>query len=120
MDWLQKSWGYTACILGSDNLEVWMCHMLAGGYSSCHSHTHKNNRIYSRTAVLRCQDGDNVVWIGPGQYHDFAAGQWHRFEVMQSGSVWETYWPIEGGTCNPQDIVRRDTNGWSPPTSIAN
>lgn len=116
--WLGKPWGFTACVLATDNLEVWMCHLLAGGYSSLHHHDAKHNRIYCRTAVLRCLDGDSVVWIGPGQYHDFAAGVEHRFEVMQSGTAWETYWPIDGGECNPQDIVRRDTNGWRPPRSF--
>ena len=119
MEWLQKPWGYTACVLASPTLEVWQCYMLAGGYSSLHHHDGKHNRIYSRAAALRCLDGDQVVWIGPGHYHDFAAGGVHRFEVMQSGSVWEAYWPIEGGACNTQDIVRRDTNGWKPPFSLA-
>lgn len=116
--WLQKPWGYTNCLIKQPDFEFWDCHVLAGGFSSLHQHEAKQNRIYSRTAVLRCLDGDKTIWITPGRYHDFLAGQWHRFEVMQSGTAWETYWPIDGGACNPQDIVRRDTNGWKPPRSF--
>lgn len=114
--WLQKPWGFTACLYHDKDFEFWDCHVLAGGFSSLHHHEAKHNRIYSRSAVLRCLDGDREVWIAPGQYHDFIAGRWHRFEVMQSGAMYETYWPIVGGVCNPQDIVRKDTNGWRPPS----
>ncbi len=116
MEWQQKQWGFTACLFQSADFEFWDCHVLAGGFSSLHVHEAKHNRICARTAVLKCIDGGKTIWIAPGQYHDFAAGQWHRFEVMQSGTMWETYWPIPGGVCNPQDIVRRDTNGWRPPS----
>lgn len=96
-------------------MELWTAHVLAGGYSSLHWHDGKINRIASRTAVLRCLVGNAYVWITPGQYHDFDAGVEHRFEVMQSGTIWETYFAATGKECNPQDIVRRDTNGWKPP-----
>lgn len=115
MDWLQKPWGYTACLVAQPDLEFWACHVLAGGFSSLHHHEAKHNRIYSRTAFLRCLDENREVIIEPGQYHDFLAHRWHRFEVLQSGTMYETYWPITGGVCNVQDIVRRDTNGWKPP-----
>lgn len=119
MEWINKPWGWTANLFASPQMELWTAHVLAGGFSSSHWHDAKVNRIASRTAVLRCLDGERVIWIGPGQYHDFAAGVEHRFEVMQSGAMYETYWPIDGGVCNPQDIVRRDTNGWRPPGSRA-
>ena len=46
---------------------------------------------------------------------DSAASLFRFGLVMQSGTFWETFWPIDGGVCNVQDIVRRDTNGWRPP-----
>jgi hypothetical protein len=120
VSWLQKPWGYTACLLANSAFELWTGHVLAGGYSSRHWHDKKWNRIASRTAVLRCTiyhgDGDTeqAIWIAPGEFYDFAPGVEHRFEVMQSGLIWETYW----GQCEPGDIVRRDANGWMPPRDV--
>jgi hypothetical protein len=91
VSWLQKPWGYTACLLANSAFELWTGHVLAGGYSSRHWHDKKWNRIASRTAVLRCTiyhgDGDTeqAIWIAPGEFYDFAPGVEHRFEVMQSG-----------------------------------
>lgn len=116
MDWQQKPWGWTACLYASPQLELWTAHVLAGGYSSLHWHDAKINRIASRTAVLRCVENGCQIWIQPGQFHDFLAGVPHRFEVVESGLIWETYFAVPGGVCNPQDIVRSDTNGWRPPS----
>lgn len=112
--WLQKSWGWTRCLYEDETFEFWDAHCLAGGYSSRHWHDAKENLIYARTAVLRCTiygATERTVWIAPRQAVTFPRGVEHRFEVMQSGTIYETYW----GDCNPQDIVRRDSNGWRPP-----
>lgn len=119
MNWIQKPWGYTACLYESTTMELWTAHVLAGGYSSLHWHDLKSNRIACRDATLRISlviDGvQSQRIIGPGEHIDLPPLLIHRFEVLRSGRIWETY----TGRCHPQDIVRMDTNGWKPPGRVA-
>lgn len=114
-EWLQKPWGYTRCLYSNQAFEFWDAHVIAGGYSSRHFHDLKWNRLASRDAVLLVRLWDDVgerqVIVGFGEFIDIAPGISHRFEVVQSGRLWESYW----GRCDPQDIVRVDANGWRPP-----
>lgn len=110
MNWIQKPWGWTACLVSDPDREFWMCYVLAGGFSSMHWHRSKHNRIYSRSAKLRVTIGTEFVTLDPGEHVDIPAGVPHRFEVLSSGSVWESYW----GKCGTEDIVRLDSNGWGP------
>ena len=109
--WISKPWGWTLCLYADDRFELWTAHVLAGGYSSLHHHDLKANRISCRDATLAVWVNDVATIVNPGQHIDIPAGVPHRFEVLESGRIWETY----TGQCHPQDIVRRDTNGWKPP-----
>lgn len=114
--WQQKPWGWTCPLILADSFELWTAHVLAGGYSSRHWHDKKWNRLACRDAVIvvRWWDGHEGMRervVGFGEHVDVPPGLAHRFEVIQSGRIWETYW----GECNPQDIVRVDSNGWRPP-----
>lgn len=115
-DWQQKPWGWTKPLYLSSDFELWTAHCLAGGYSSTHWHDLKHNIIYSRDATLLITFAEPVrqTLVGPLQAIDIKAGIEHRFEVISSGRIYETYY----GVCHPQDIVRRDTNGWRPPRSL--
>jgi hypothetical protein len=118
MSWQQKPWGWTLPLCLSPTFELWSAHVLAGGFSSLHWHDLKTNRIACRDATLRIAmviDGvEGYRTVGPGDLIDLPPGLMHRFEVLQSGRIWETYW----GHCHPQDIVRVDANGWKPPGLI--
>lgn len=119
--WQQKPWGYTCPLYLSPSFEFWTAHCLAGGYSSRHWHDLKHNTIYSRDATLLVE-----VWYGSGTVEfnrhilsphsaiSIAPGAEHRFTVLSSGRIYESYY----GWCHPQDIVRRDTNGWQSPTIL--
>lgn len=117
--WQGKPWGWTAPLYLSREFEFWTAHVLAGGYSSRHMHDLKTNRLYSRDAVLMVTTWENdrpqEHLIGFGEIIDVPPGTWHRFEVLQSGRIFESYW----GHCDTQDIVRLDANGWRPPLAVA-
>lgn len=114
--WQSKPWGHTAPLYLARDFEFWVAHVLAGGYSSRHFHDLKTNRLTSRDAVLSItqwiDERPQETIVGFGEFIDVPAGVQHRFRVLQSGVVYESYW---GPHCDPQDIVRLDCNGWAPP-----
>lgn len=110
--WTPKPWGETACVMADADFEFWLCRVLAGGYSSLHHHERKWNRISSRSAVVRITEEGFDRIIGPGEFVDIPPRVQHRFEVIEPGSMWETYW----GDCDLSDIVRVDQNGRRMPS----
>lgn len=116
MIWQQKPWGWTACQFAGERFQFHQCHVLAGGFSSLHRHSGMWNRIYCRDAIVEIDLPDmpqRMIRVNPGKIADIGPGTWHRFRVIKSGSLWESYW----GDCDLSDIERKDCNGWSPPHS---
>lgn len=89
---------------------------------SNHRHIHRHNRFYvitGKIAVVQIDPdlgaGDasvvDVDFVYPGEYLDIPPGVWHRFEVIHSGHVVETYWTTDGTEVDINDIERLDEGG---------
>lgn len=115
-EWEWKPWGRTLCLLADPSHNVHVLRTLAGGFSSRHYHRAKVNRFYVRTGriIVREWKAGAVVStpLGPGGIYDVPPLIVHQFEVVEGGSVWETYWPAwPNAVASPDDIVRLSENG---------
>lgn len=109
-----KVWGETACIFAKCNVEIHRITGNKGMRCSKHKHEHKYNMFfvergsllvrvwkndYKLVDVTTCRAGDSTT-VKPGEFH--------RFEVLEEGTVaYEVYW-IELDT---NDITRVDYGG---------
>jgi mannose-6-phosphate isomerase-like protein (cupin superfamily) len=116
-DPLPKTWGWSTRLFCNEQLQLERIYVRPGGYSSIHLHKFKHNQFvvsYGEMSVqtfdqglklLRTFDlrgGDNVV-IPIDNRHQFVA----KTEV----EGYEMYWPENGKTLEPNDIVRFSENG---------
>lgn len=123
---IEKPWGVCQRIVEDDRLIFDRLLVRQYGFSSLHYHRNMWNRFYVRSGRIAV-----TVAVGNGGWciHELSAGSTlevpsyvrHRFAVLQSGVVWETYRPAIGertedgsavnAVCKINDIVRFDKNG---------
>lgn len=136
--WAEKCWGWTrrrdpaaappmllpAVRQWSPHCSVHELLVVAGGFCSIHWH-YKINRFWCETAtiVVRTYDRSNLdrpvleELVRPGEMLDSPTGVLHQFAVMESGKLWELYWPGPIGTrCLERDICRLRLGGYLRPS----
>lgn len=113
MNWEEKCWGRVSHISTDDAL-VSLLKVEEGGYCSIHRHLHRFNsfRVISGSIVIleyRLPSIEVPIRkkiLVPGDSYTVPPGQWHSFEVLQSGTVVEVYWTADGTLVSIEDIVR--------------
>ena len=90
---------------------------------SNHKHEHRFNKFHIVSGHVRVlisnvqevEDGRLLCLtsydLKPGACLTVEPGYWHRFEVIESGVVVETYWTTDGSPVDPYDIIRLDQGG---------
>lgn len=111
-----KCWGTTREVFYSRQCSVHWLAVEAGWRCSRHIHAERANRfvVLSGVIVVRRWDasGETAVTLRSGDVYDVPSGVLHRFEVVDSGTVIEIYWPdVRGGAVRRDDIVREDQGG---------
>lgn len=111
MDRNGKIWGCTSKLFSKNNVEVHRIEGSRGGRSSMHMHTTKWSMFFVERGKIAVEvektdyDLTDRTILGAGQSTILKPGEYHRFEVLQPGTVcYEIYW-VE---LDPNDIVRRD------------
>lgn len=111
-EWEKKCWGLTRCISHNDHHSAHELRTLAGWQCSLHRHQQRANSFFVDSGVIEVRlfgddRRDGVGYrVGPGKTFDVPSGVWHRFAVIESGTVFETYWPDRGGVVLLDDIER--------------
>lgn len=111
-----KCWGTTEELQRTDAFSLHRCFVQRGGYCSMHYHQHRDNLFVVDTAtiaVIELVDQERRTTIVPprGNYN-VKAGVPHRFVVLESGLLWEAYWPTAPSSpFSVDDIVRFDSGG---------
>lgn len=112
----QKCWGTTEELQRTDVMSLHRCEVVAGGYCSMHYHTYRDNVFIVETAKIAvvelCSDHRFYKVLPPRSSYIVKAHVPHRFIVLESGLLWEVYWP-NNPACplDVNDIVRYDTGG---------
>ncbi len=117
--WEKKIWGKVAHLQISDHCLISYLHVEKGHYCSKHVHHYRTNTFIVMSGVLRIilykgfeLEEERSSIISPGVIHFVAAGEWHRFDVLESGDVIEVYHPgYEGATVDLSDIEREYPGG---------
>lgn len=114
-----KCWGNTRRVGIGSHWDIHYLQLVQGGYCSRHRHTNKWNLFYvasGRVAVEFFNDGESepykIVEIGPDERLTVPSRVWHRFRVLENGSMIEVYWPDRW---NPDDIERAEEGGFIEP-----
>ncbi len=97
--WEKKDWGRVAHVLISEQCIVSHLEVEAGGYCSTHRHRYRTNLFFVITGKIQVDTfGTNPEChiIERGESAFVEAGTFHRFEVIESGTVIEVYGPGEG------------------------
>jgi mannose-6-phosphate isomerase-like protein (cupin superfamily) len=98
MDIQGKVWGSTSLLFCKNNVEVHRIYGKDGGFCSKHKHDHKYNMFFVENGSLSIE-----VWkdynlvdktiIGAGDSCTVAPGEYHKFTVLEEGTVaFEIYW----------------------------
>lgn len=123
MKYESKVWGKTCCIFHQPTCSVHRLEAQAGGFCSRHYHQYRANRFYVESGKIAVnvwrdeqpEPARREVWRG--EVFDVPSMVQHQFEVLESGTIWEIYWPDRGGVVDLSDIVRIDEGGMSQPTT---
>jgi mannose-6-phosphate isomerase-like protein (cupin superfamily) len=113
--WEEKVWGLTRCLIQSPHFSLHELKVEAGGYCSFHYHQDRANRFVIKSGVVR------VVWCHGWRLHcqRLAEGHScivhslvpHQFQILESGDVFEEYFPDRGGVVHNHDIIRLTKGG---------
>lgn len=115
--WEQKCWGLTRCIFANEHHSLHELMVVAGFQCSKHRHRERANSFYVDSGRIQVAlfNSSGLHFkthsLGPGQTLEVPSGLTHRFKVIESGRVFETYWPDRGGVVRLDDIERFDTGG---------
>lgn len=121
LQWEEKVWGR---VVHQVTLKVItsILEVKAGFRCSIHLHRHRWNRFHVMDGCIRVIRSDGEIADGSyldldetlvrsGQVVDIHPDQLHRFEVVESGTVVETYWTTDGTNVDLDDIERLDEGG---------
>lgn len=108
-----KIWGNTKRLFMKNNVEIHRIEVNEGGFCSKHKHIHKFNAFFVESGKIKVKiwknDYDLVdeTIICPGDMTTVAPGEYHQFEVIESGVAFEIYW-VE---LSKDDIERESVGG---------
>lgn len=115
-----KVWGEVTHSLTPDAMTS-ILRVNAGFRCSSHCHVHRWNQFQVIHGKIRILVGkksplDTFVEtyqtiLGPNMMVQISPGDYHRFEVIESGVIVETYWTMPGQDLSMHDIVRLDEGG---------
>jgi len=116
-EWEEKVWGRVVHIFQSASAAVSFLEVNKGFQCSRHYHNFRANQ-FSVISGHICIE----VWVGEKDYRSInlhsgetyvvPSGRVHRFNVIESGSMIEVYWPDkENNYVSISDIERIDTGG---------
>jgi mannose-6-phosphate isomerase-like protein (cupin superfamily) len=113
MEWETKVWGRVAHLFYSDQLGVSYLQVTSGFCCSWHLHHWRANAFLVKSGKLLIeQRGQKDVILAVGESIVIPSRVDHRFCVLESGEVIETYWPDrEGQGVKLNDIHRWDEGG---------
>ena len=122
LKWEKKCWGKVLHVFKSSNAAVSHLKINRGFRCSKHKHKFRANLFAVVTGVVLIEEWvvDDEDWDGSehretslqsGQVYVVPSGVWHRFRVIESGTMVEVYWPVRDGFVSMDDIVRMDEGG---------
>ena len=116
--WQTKCWGLTRLIFHNDHHSLHELMVVAGFQCSKHRHADRANSFYVDSGSLQILTYEDASpkhaefhHVSAGERFEVPSGVWHRFQVLESGRVFETYWPDRGGIVRLDDIEREDVGG---------
>lgn len=118
-EWEKKEWGKVNHSFLSDQFAVSRLEVVAGTRCSRHTHKKRANLFFVFSGCLLIQEWSphNMemsfdTQLPPGGVHIVHSGILHRFCVIESGKVLETYWSDDiEGVVSLDDIDRLDEGG---------
>ena len=117
----EKVWGTVTHIFCSDDVALSHLETMAGYRCSAHRHEDRVNFFLCLTGKIVVKQWSEhsiepklsfALTLRKGESCVVPNGMSHQFEVVESGTVVEVYWPGKG--CGPvrlDDIVRYDVGG---------
>jgi len=118
--WEEKCWGRAWHRFYDEHLGESLLEVNKGWQCSIHWHADRWNSFISTNAVLEiecfgsCKNEPSLetsTILEPGNSFAVMPKIWHRFRVLESGKIIETYWTNDGSLCKFDDIIRWDEGG---------
>ena len=114
----EKIWGHVVHVFHNDLAAISYLRVKSGTYCSTHYHKHRYNQftvVRGKITVEIFKPNKQVeaAFLVPGQTFIVRPQVAHRFVVIESGVVVETYWCDIGGSkrVSIEDIVRLEPGG---------
>jgi len=115
--WEDKCWGRVHHVFASRHAAVSHLKLDEGFRCSMHRHDERANQFCVHEGAVVIEVWDSVTaaktmhLLHPGDVFVVPSGIWHRFRVLQNGTMTEVYWPDQGGVVRIADIEREDNGG---------
>lgn len=116
--WEPKCWGRVWHRLYDQHLHESLLEVEPGWCSSIHVHHHRYNCFVSKSATILIDiyatpetKAIETKILAPGQSTVVPPEIWHRFRVLERGSLVELYWSDVGNPCLTEDITRHNQGG---------
>lgn len=110
-----KVWGHTCCTHDSPLYSRHELKLIKGGYSSVHYHRERANRFCVVDGIVYVVTlyawRTHSVRLTAGNIYDVPSLVPHMFQVEESGTMVEEYWPDRGGKVRCNDIERLTVGG---------
>jgi len=134
--WEEKNWGRVMHVFASDEVATSCLKVESGQCCSRHYHAQRANMFAVVDGVIAIEEWqyswkirggeESTEWklikllrLSKGMSHTVPSGVWHRFRVIESGTIVETYWcDMKGGHLSHEDIVRDTIGGPDPVEGI--
>jgi mannose-6-phosphate isomerase-like protein (cupin superfamily) len=115
-EWETKCWGACRHVFHDDDVAISYLRVNAGFRSSWHSHADRWNVFTVTSGELRVERRNgwgalHEVRLFPGESWAVPCGVLHRFRVVKTGTVVETYFSLNGAPVRLDDIARIDSGG---------